>query len=456
MKRQHVTTGRRTLLRQLLCLILTTALSMLALGAASTSGKVASAANNVVYVNSNNPNPGQNSILAYRRDPATGCLTLLGSFATGGTGTANPTDALGPDDHDQEIIISPDRRFLFTVNSGSNTVAVFSINADGSLTLVKGSPFPSGGINPVSLGLSGHTLYVVNQNGDPAQLPNDSLPNYTAFRVAANGRLVHLPNSTVEFGADSFPTQALVAPDGSALFGIELFANPYSPQLAPFLPPRGSLLDSFGILPNGRLKRAPGSPQPPPESALIFPGAPPAARYVLGLQAHPTERIVYAGFVLGNRLGVYTYDESGALTFVSDAANSGGAICWIAISPDGTRLYTSNSATNSISVYDISDPLAPVEIQHVPLRIIGDPPPVPPGPTLFATTPFQLAVDPRGRFVYVINHEVAPANDYPEGNALHILQVQPDGTLAESACSPEVLPQTFVPASAHPFGVAVL
>ncbi len=105
-----------------------------------------SIARNVVYLTSNNPEPGKNSVLAYRRNPTTGGLTLLGNFPTKGTGFYNNDERLGPDDSDQEIVASEDRRFLFAVNSGSDTVAVFEINADGSLTHVKGSPFPSGGV----------------------------------------------------------------------------------------------------------------------------------------------------------------------------------------------------------------------------------------------------------------------------------------------------------------------
>jgi hypothetical protein len=50
---------------------------------------------------------------------------------------------------------------LFAVNSGSDTIAVFHIQGNGALTPVEGSPFPSGGNDPVSLGLNGNTLFVV-------------------------------------------------------------------------------------------------------------------------------------------------------------------------------------------------------------------------------------------------------------------------------------------------------
>jgi hypothetical protein len=41
------------------------------------------------------------------------------------------------------------------VNSGSNTIAVFQVNHDGTLEPVEGSPFPSNGSDPVSVGVKG-------------------------------------------------------------------------------------------------------------------------------------------------------------------------------------------------------------------------------------------------------------------------------------------------------------
>ncbi len=43
-------------------------------------------------------------------------------------------------------------------NQGSDSIAVFKIQPNGGLQAVTGSPFPSGGMAPRSLGLSGSTL----------------------------------------------------------------------------------------------------------------------------------------------------------------------------------------------------------------------------------------------------------------------------------------------------------
>ena len=97
-------------------------------------------------------------------------------FYTGGTGYRNTNERIGPDDSDGELIISPDHRFMFATNTGSNDISVFQIRLDGSLRLVPGSPFPSGGIAPVSLALANGFLYVVNR-GDGI-LPTQVAPAY--------------------------------------------------------------------------------------------------------------------------------------------------------------------------------------------------------------------------------------------------------------------------------------
>ncbi|MCP9494334.1 MAG: lactonase family protein [Pyrinomonadaceae bacterium MAG19_C2-C3] len=421
-----------------------------------------------IYVQSNNPLPNRNAILAYRHRN-NGSLELVGTYRTRGTGAFNPTDRLGTDDHDQEIIASPDNRFLFTVNQGSNTIAVFRIESNGDLRHVNGSPFHSGGIGPVSLALSGNKLYVANQNENGAQPSFVGRPNYSVFNVALDGSLTRDARATINLPRGSTPTQVIVSPDGDHLFANQFFAEPYTPQLAPFLPARSSLLDSFNIRRNGRLDEASGSPfaltdEAAPNPAIPFPPPFPQtdARISLGLQVHPTRRILYVGFLLGFGVGVYTYNNNGVLNFRRVAPLADAGICWIVINKDQTRAYASNAISNSVSVLDISDPLFPVQIQSVALRVQPDAPPGPFGPVNFATTPFQIALDPDSETLYVKNHEtITPEGDakfdpregYAEGNALHFLNIQANGMLVEHPRSPEFLP---IPPGAHASGVLVL
>ena len=392
----------------------------------------------VVYVESNNPAAGQNAVIAFRRNPADGSLKEIAAFKTGGTGFLNASERLGPDDSDQELVASPDGRFLFAVNQGSDSVSVFRIRPSGALDLVRGAPFASGGTQPVSLAIRGDTLVVVNRGDEIQGEPGSIAPNYTSFRIADDGALEKIPGSTVTLPVGLSPSQALLSPDGRFLFG-DNFTPP--PLLGV---PLANTIDPFRLTPDGHLVRAPGGPV----------GAPVAPPLILGLAAHPEQRIVYAGLVGARQIGVYTYDRDGSLTFVRAVGDQGAAPCWLVVSPDGQRLYVANSGTDTVGVFSLADPLHPVQIQEFSLAGPRRPTSDPAAPN--QTVDFQLSLDPTGRFLYVVNHETSPDDAFPQGNQLHTLAVARDGTLSESAGSPLIFSLADVPANAHPQGIVVL
>ena len=139
-----------------------------------------------VYVESGE---SSNAILGYRRNSA-GALTLLpgAPYATGGSGIIDPSLNHGPFDNDQSVTIDHERGLLFAVNSGSNTIAVFHINPDsGRLVPVHGSPFSSGGAAPVSIGVRGDQIVIINQNLDPNQDIAANVPNITTRHLLPGG-----------------------------------------------------------------------------------------------------------------------------------------------------------------------------------------------------------------------------------------------------------------------------
>lgn len=408
---------------------------------------------NVVYIHSNNPLPGKNSVLAYSRNPTTGVLTQMpGSpFPTGGTGFFNSTEGLGPDDHDQEIVATPDRRFIYVVNQGSNSIAGFAIQANGSLTAVPGSPFPSGGVEPASIGLDGYLLFVANRGDqNPGGTTGTHKPNYASFLILPEGSLFPLPWQQPPQVAGSSPSQALISPGGNLLFDAHLFENPFNNTGFPgFIPPFSTEMHSYKVNFIGQLteaaKTAPPAPIPP---------------FILGLQVHPTKPILYAGYVVASVLATYTYDDDGNMTLVGTTAGApNGGLCWIAISPDAKSLYTADAITDQIDVFSIAaDPLHPVLAQTVTLN--GPKGPSNPGfnetATFFDTTPFQLKTSPDGKFLYVVNHEESNlVGGNLTGNAVHILQVGTGGMLSEIPSSPMIFPAGEVPMTDHPLGVVV-
>src|SRR5215472_15957502 len=226
-------------------------------------------ASDIIWLETNST--ASNSILAFKND-GSGSPVFLGSTPAGGIGVFDSTFALGPFDSDQNLITNPEGTLLFAVNSGSNSIAVFQITPEG-LQAVDGSPFPSGGTDPVSLGLKDDILTVVNKDQDPAQNVNPVQPNYTTFRVLPNGVLIPIEHSTVSVAYGSSPSQALAASQGSFVFGADFL---------------GGLLQSFRIDEGGRLIQNP--PQALPAS--VFTGLS-AAHLPLGMRTNPDLPILY-------------------------------------------------------------------------------------------------------------------------------------------------------------------
>ena len=84
-----------------------------------------------------------------------------------------------------------------------------------------------------------------------------------------------------------------------------------------------------------------------------------ASRYSVSdtpLWQHPQANVLYVGFPVQGKLGIYSIDDaSGSLTYQS-SVNGGAASCWIRVTKDGKYLYLLNSAENTISVYNSSSP----------------------------------------------------------------------------------------------------
>ena len=412
-----------------------------------------------LYFENNDPTAGQNAVFGYSRNPVDGSLTpLLGNpFFTGGTGFLNTDQRLGPDDTDQEVAVSPDGRFLFAVNEGSDDISVFRIMPDGSLVPIPGSPFASGGKEPCSLQVVGGTrLYVVNR-GD-GTLPTTVNPagavgtpgatNYTAFDIAPNGSLTQLSASTIVLADGTSPSQIIASASGQFLFGNDFFtpdATVVPP--APIFPKARSILESFTLDPNNGFRLTPGT-------LAQLPVAFNAAPYLLGLQRHPTEAILYAGAVAVGQLSVWQYDANGVLSFYGldnlNGKGAAGGLCWVAIDQAAQYVYGSDVGTDQISVFSIADPLAPVRLQNFNLGGPKGPLIAQPEPYQFTTAPFNLVVDPLGRFLYVLSAQtcITPAVDpvnCPLGNALHILAIADDGTVSETPGSPIILPGSIIP-----------
>jgi 6-phosphogluconolactonase len=376
-------------------------------------GASALAQNNMVYVESNiGQTANQNSVYAFVN--SAGKLTQLkGSpYLTLGTGvySSNPVFAPGFQ-ADQEIVTNAAGTLLFAVNGHSDTITTFNINSDGSLTLSNTSA--SNGADPVSLGLdetppAGTVMAVINQDADPGQTGGS--PNSTTFFVTPAGDLTPVANSTITYPASSLPAQALVSPSGRFMFVVQFMG--------------GGALTSYDVGAGGRLVL---NNSLTPSKGTIF----------LGAAANAKQRAIYVGLPDVNMLGTYTYSSAGVIAFSHLTSNPGLQVCWMTGNKVGTRLYTTETNSNSVTVYDISGAnfTKPKELQHLPLLPGG-----------LAT---NVKIDPTGSYLYVLG-----LNDPPGGvgNFLHVLNISSaDGTVTETV-SPTAIP---VPSGEIPQGLAV-
>jgi 6-phosphogluconolactonase (cycloisomerase 2 family) len=381
-----------------------------------------------VYIETNVKTPNGNAIAAFSRGYHGELTPIAGSpFSTGGAGTQYAGVNVGPQDSDQEIISNPEHTLLFAVNSGSDTIAVFKIQNNGALSPIPGSPFPSGGNDPVSLSLVGDTLFVVNKSGDLGR-PTAILPSYTALRVHSGGSLSSIGESTndtshefqdkVSVAIGSSPSQALVIPDTHLFFGTDFLTG---------------LIERFKFDDNGKLHQLPPLALPAREFTDTK-----TPRLPLGLWNHPYLPLVYVGFVSDNKVGVYEYDLEGSLKFRHAVPNSGAAVCWLRTNRAGTRLYTADTVTNSISVYDLGDPESPVQIQEFNLSGEG--------------SVLQIALSTDEQSLYALSSRGDAAIPEGQGNELHILTIQQNGKVDEIQ-SPVIFDE---PNDTRPQGVAVV
>ncbi len=181
----------------------------------------------VLYIQSNNPNVGQNSISAYRRARDGSLTPLRGSpYLTGGRGFFIRNSGPGPFDTDQEIILDRRRGIIYAVNSGSSSVAAMRVRDDGSLAPVAYSPFPIPGTNPVSVAVRRNTVVVLNVDADPAQhVPGQHPGAIVADIYPLTGGLAALPATAVNLPDGSQPTQVTTTNTGRFIFTCEFFGR---------------------------------------------------------------------------------------------------------------------------------------------------------------------------------------------------------------------------------------
>jgi 6-phosphogluconolactonase (cycloisomerase 2 family) len=394
-------------------------------------GGGASSLSGTVYVESTVAARAENAIIAFRYCDGALPPLLTARVLTGGSGAADLDDR-GVLDADQQVVVNASQTLLFAVNQGSDTIAAFHIAGDGSLTPVTGSPFPSGGPAPASVGVSGNILVVANKAADGIRDLHQAIPNYTTFSIQSDGSLKPT-GSTYALPLGASPTQAFVAPGGKLVFGTE---ESYPVDGGT----ENGVLRAFQLSPEGDLTLA----QTPVWLAnSLFPaGRRPQPVWPAGLSAAPNQSFLYTGIPNNNSIATFQFTDSGQLSLIGGEADWNAALpCWSVVSADGRRLYFANAGSDNISVWDIATkPQRPSLLQTYELPGGGN--------------PWGLRLDSTGQLLFVITPRQVHQVPQDQGQLLHGLSVDADGTLDDEVDgSPVTIP--VAPAS-NVYGVTVV
>jgi 6-phosphogluconolactonase len=337
------------------------------------------------FVYTNNEVVDGNTISAFAV-AANGVLTeISGSpFPTGGTGSGGGFIATN------RIIINVVGNFLYVSNSASNDVSAFSINpATGALTPVPGSPFPTG-----RSGGSGISL-AVTPDGQFLMAGNGGSHNITVFSIAPDGALTPIPGSP--FHVDTEPDGMKVSPDGHFL----AVALPYFQKGA-------GAVAMFSIAANGRLTSIAGSP-------FLDGGTGNAA----GIDMNCANNRLFAGEAGDQTIvDVFSIAANGALTPLPDSPfgfGRGHNSNVVLLSPDDQWLFVSNQDSHSVTVFDVAPDGSLTRVPGSPFSVGGQ---------AYAT--WGMATNRDGTLLYTTNGP----------NLIGVFEVGPDGMLTAVPGSP--------------------
>ena len=380
----------------------------------------------------------RNAILHYDWSPS-GTLTEVERVPTGGAGSGTFKPISGQDSAPNafegagSVILTADRRGLFTTNGGDNSVSSFRVDQDGRLKRLDvkrtGNPIEgrSGTAKSLAYAPSKGVLYVLHSFG-PDHLRLMSVDGQGKLTVRPERYTVNTMDKT-----DRVPTMVVLSPDGKFLLVGTTFDRPIAHT--------GLYPDGSPILwvqqPDGTF-RVIASNAPDPDGLVVFPvrddGTLGAATfhdahagspfYIAFLNGLPDTFVV--GYAVGDGCAMGTIDGDGKINFgplvkIDTSPGLPSELCWLAVSPDNRFVYATNFGYSYLSSY---------QIDGIDLSIAKDPAcPKVPGDgtarglnTTVTSGPADSWMTPDGAYLYQIYGNAATLVGYA---------TQPDGSLTE-------------------------
>jgi 6-phosphogluconolactonase (cycloisomerase 2 family) len=324
----------------------------------------------------------RNAIVHYRWSKS-GTLTEVERVVTGGAGSgtfkpiSRQESAPNAFEGAGSVILTADRRFLFTTNGGDNSVSSFRVKEDGGPTLVDCKPTG----NPVE-GRSGtaKSLAYLPSKGMLFVLHSFGPDHLRLMSVDTEGKLTPRQErytGNTKDKTDRVPTMAVLSPDGKFLIVGTVFDRPIAhtglyPDGSPILwvPQSGGIFSSLaGGIVSGYTVIASNAPDP--DGLVVFPlrddGTLGAAKfhdakggspfYIAFLQGRPDTFII--GYAVADACAIATIDGDGKINIgplvkIDTSPGLPSELCWLAISPDDRLVYAANFGYSYVSALRIN------------------------------------------------------------------------------------------------------
>jgi 6-phosphogluconolactonase (cycloisomerase 2 family) len=379
-----------------------------------------------------------NAIAHYHRD-ASGKLAEVERCRTGGAGSGTFKPISGQDSSPNafegagSVILTPDRRFLFTTNGGDNSVSSFRVEEHGRLTLVDvkqtGNAVEgrSGTAKSLAYAPSSGTLFVLHSFG-PDHL--------RLMSVHAEGKLTLRPERYTINTHDKpnrVSTMVVVTPDEKFVFVGTTFDDPI--VTTGFYPDGSPIL---WVQRGGGAFHSIASNAPDPDGLAVFPlredgslgtaklldGGGGSPFYISFLHGRPDTFVI--GYAVGDGCAMGTIEKDGKVSIgplvpLDTSAGKPAELCWLSVSPDDRVLYATNFGYSNITSFQINgrgleiacDPACPkVPGDGTARALCGD----------VTSGPSDSWISPDGAYLYQI---------YGNASKLVGYATQPDGSLNE-------------------------
>ena len=331
----------------------------------------------------------KNVIIHYERS-STGALTEVERISTGGAGSGEFKPISGQESAPNafegagSIILTPDRRFLFTTNGGDNSVSTFRVNEDGRLSLVDvkptGNPVEgrSGTAKSLAFAPSTRTLFVlhsfgpdhlrlmsVDAEGKLSARPERYTVNTYSKRNRVATMVVVSPNEELVLVGTTFDEPIAhtgLYPDGSPILWVQRAGGAFHSIASNAPDPDG--LAAFPLQKDGSLG-----------TARVYDAKGGSPFYIGFLHERPNTFVI--AYAVGDGCAMGTIEKDGSLSIgplvkIDTSAGVPSELCWLSVSPDDRTVYATNFGYSNISSYHINGRGLEIACDPACPRVPGD------------------------------------------------------------------------------------